>query len=226
MKTTLYLIRHGETDWNASHRWQGHADIPLNQRGLHQAKLVAQQLQAEGVMFDAIYSSDLRRAYQTAWQIGALLHIPVQMLPPLREIDVGAWSGLTRSEIEARFPEEMRLIAAGHDVSRGGGETSAAFFQRVTKAMEAMLSQHLGHTLAFVTHGGVVRAITNYVQAASDQPPLPRDHIGNTAITVIEISASRRRVVRFNDVQHLAAQDATGTLVSAYPDDAELEESV
>lgn len=89
MKTMLYLIRHGETDWNASHRWQGHADIPLNQRGLRQAQLVAQQLQAEGVQFDAIYSSDLTRAYQTAWQIGALLHLPVQMLPPLREIDVG-----------------------------------------------------------------------------------------------------------------------------------------
>ncbi len=224
MKTTLYLIRHGETDWNASRRWQGHADVPLSQRGKRQAQRLAQWLVAEGVQFDAIYSSDLARAYQTAWEIGAALRVAVQLLPPLRELDIGEWSGLTRDEVRVRYPAEYRLLEAGHDISRGGGETAAALFQRVTETMEAMLAQHLGHTLAFVTHGGVIRALVNYVQATSGLPALPRDHIGNASITVIEIQTNHRTVTRYNDVQHLTAVDHGDPLVSAYPDDAELAE--
>lgn len=224
MKTTLYLIRHGETDWNANRRWQGHADVPLNQRGKRQSQLLARRLAAEGIQFHAIYSSDLARAYQTAWELGSALRVAVQLLPPLRELDVGAWSGLTRDEIRVRFPEEYRLMEAGHDISRGGGETAAALFQRVTEAMEAMVAQHLGHTLAFVTHGGVIRALVNYVRATGGLPSLPRDHIGNASVTVLEITATQRQVTRYNDVQHLATLDEADTLVSAYPDDAEFAE--
>ena len=82
MKTTVYLIRHGETDWNLNGRWQGHTDVPLNDIGLQQAKRLAQRLYKERVHFDVLYSSDLTRAYQTAWEIGAVLKVAVELLPP------------------------------------------------------------------------------------------------------------------------------------------------
>jgi probable phosphoglycerate mutase len=110
MSSTIYLIRHGETEWNLAGRWQGHADVPLNELGARQAQLVGRRLAREGARFDAIYSSDLARAFQTAWEIGAAVKVPVQLLPPLREIDLGAWSGRTYDEIKQLFPEEVAQV--------------------------------------------------------------------------------------------------------------------
>ena len=138
MTTTLYLIRHGETDWNLDGRWQGHTDIPLNSIGRKQAKILAQRLHGEGTRFDVIYSSDLTRAYQTAWEIGAAIKVAVQLLPPLREIDMGCWSGLTRDEIKSRYPMEYRLLELDHDIPRGGGENLAAFPSGVSGVFEAV----------------------------------------------------------------------------------------
>jgi broad specificity phosphatase PhoE len=98
--TTLLLIRHGETDWNAEHRWQGHADVPLNAHGREQAKVLAEELAPEGV--DAIYSSDLSRARDTAEIVGERLGVPVVLDPDLREIDVGSREGLTGEEVGDR----------------------------------------------------------------------------------------------------------------------------
>src|SRR6185437_6606991 len=94
--TTLLLVRHGETDWNAERRYQGHADVPLNDRGVEQARELAEQLAGERI--DAIYSSDLSRAHATAEIVGERLGVPVVTDPDLREIDVGAVEGLTFEE--------------------------------------------------------------------------------------------------------------------------------
>src|SRR5712691_6348769 len=91
---TLLLVRHGETDWNAEHRWQGHADVPLNARGRKQAKALAEELAPQGV--DAIYTSDLSRARDTAAIVGERLGVPVVLDPDLREIDVGSREGADR----------------------------------------------------------------------------------------------------------------------------------
>lgn len=133
--TTVYLIRHGETDWNMQGRWQGHVDVPLNEIGYRQARLLANRLARDGVRFEAIYSSDLARAYQTAWEIGTVLKVPVQLLPALREIDTGRWSGLTTDEVRTQFPDEWEQIMQGHDLPRGGGETIAALQRRVVMAV-------------------------------------------------------------------------------------------
>ncbi|NJK78859.1 MAG: histidine phosphatase family protein [Chloroflexaceae bacterium] len=223
MATTLYLIRHGETDWNAQGRWQGHTNIPLNSIGQRQSELVAQRLCDEGVSFDAIYSSDLTRAYQTAWEIGAAVRVAVQLLPPLRELDVGQWSGLTRAEIKTRYPVEFQLMEAGADLPRGGGETAAAFLQRVVEITEAMVSQHPNSRLAFVTHGGAIWNITNYVLSKNETSPVPRGgHIGNASITIVRFDGEQRELISFNDVTHLANLNTAGNLVTAHPDDSEL----
>ncbi len=220
--TVVYLIRHGETDWNLQGRWQGHLDIPLNAIGYRQARLLANRLVRDGVRFDAIYSSDLSRAYQTAWEIGAALKVPVQLLPALREIDTGLWSGLTTNEVQERFPTEWEQLLQGVDLPRGGAETMAALYQRVVTAVEAMVAQHRGHTLAFVTHGGCIRVLLDHAENFHDHHTFGRyPHIGNTSVTILEIGYKHWRVKKVNDMRHLEAEHDSD-LISAPPDDAEL----
>ncbi|RRR71520.1 MAG: histidine phosphatase family protein [Candidatus Viridilinea halotolerans] len=218
--TTVYLIRHGETDWNMSGRWQGHADVPLNDIGFRQARLVAQRLATQGVQFDAIYSSDLARAYQTAWEIGAAVRVAVQLLPNLREIDVGSWSGLTHAEIKASYPTEIALIEKGQDLPRGGAETTSALRKRVVEAVSALAHHHRGATLGLITHGGCIRMLLAHAnnQAGSDFRQFP--HIGNTSISVVRIKGEQWHAERVNDMSHLEALQEPG-LASAPPDDAE-----
>ncbi len=101
--TELVLVRHGETDWNAEHRFQGHADPPLNDRGRAQAHALADELR--GTPFDAAYTSPLRRAAETAEILAVELQLPVRPVEALREIDVGEWQGLTRAEVRERYPD-------------------------------------------------------------------------------------------------------------------------
>lgn len=222
MKTTVYLIRHGETDWNVQQRWQGHTDVPLNEKGLQQARLLAQRLQREGVGFDAIYSSDLTRAYQTAWEVGAALQVAVELLPPLREIDLGYWSGMTREEIREQYPVEYALLEQGQDIPRGGGETLAILQERVVKVVEAMVRQHPGERLAFVSHGGPVRMMLRYVCETFDLSQTPCPHIGNTSLSVLHHAAAGWEMVLCNDMQHLEGQEQAPDLMSSPPDDAEM----
>jgi probable phosphoglycerate mutase len=221
MPTTVYLIRHGETDWNLEGRWQGHADVPLNDIGRRQATLVAQRLQAEGVVLDAIYSSDLARAFQTAWEIGAAVKVPVQLLPPLREIDLGVWSGLTYQEIKERFPVEVELLERGQDLPRGGGESLAMLRNRVVDAVNAIVAHRKGETIACVTHGGCIRMLLAHADNFPGDGFKRFPHIGNTSISVLHINGDDDwAIAGINDMAHLEAQ-TDRDLVSAPPDDAE-----
>ena len=136
--TRILLARHGETDWNSVGRWQGHADPPLNDAGRSQAAELAERLAGDGIA--AIYSSDLVRASQTAQVVGDRLGLDVVEDPGLREIDVGSWSGLTRAEVEQRFPEGYaRWLEGeiGHD-----GETREELTERVVGTVERIAAQH------------------------------------------------------------------------------------
>lgn len=222
MTTTLYLIRHGETEWNLNGRWQGHADVPLNDKGLRQARLLAERLLNEGVQFDAIYSSDLTRAYQTAWEVGALLKTAVQLLPALRELDMGNWSGLTRDEIRAQYPKHYGRLEQGEDVPRGvSGETLNGMNKRVVEVIEAMAMRHPDETLAMVSHGGPIRAILQYLIKKNVKAEMPKRHIGNTSITILRYRFYRWQIDSINDTSHLEGPQLEPELLSAPPDDAE-----
>jgi broad specificity phosphatase PhoE len=148
--TTILLARHGETDWNRDGRFQGWADPPLNKTGRQQARALAEQL--ADVPFDAAYSSDLRRAYETALIVAEPHQVPVVSDRGLREIDVGSWSGLTWPEITARFPG-----AEHHD-----GETREEHLARVLAAVERIASAHLGERILIVSHGGSMRTLRRH----------------------------------------------------------------
>jgi len=160
--TGLYLIRHGRTDWNDSKRFQGHADPPLNDQGRQQGREIAQALQA--VPFVAAYSSDLRRARQTAQALVNLTGLPLRFDQRLREIALGEWEGLTLTEIQARYPtlwEQWTHVPS--TVRLPGGETLAQVEKRLTAALDDVAALHRG-TVAVFTHGIPVAIVRCRVQ--------------------------------------------------------------
>jgi broad specificity phosphatase PhoE len=154
--TTILLARHGETDWNAVGRWQGHTDRPLTERGRHQAAELAERL--ADVELDAIYSSDLLRAVETAEPVAKRLGLRLQTLPELREVDVGTWAGLTRDEVAERFPDGFRRWS---DWQTGweNGETYEEMGERVVGAILRLAGEHPGERILVVSHGGAIRAL-------------------------------------------------------------------
>jgi probable phosphoglycerate mutase len=220
MQTTVYLIRHGETDWNLTGRWQGHTDVPLNAVGWRQAQLLGQRLVREGVRFDALYSSDLARASQTAREVSAALGVAVRLTRGLREIDLGSWSGRTTAELKVLYPEDFARIAAGEDIPRGGGESIRAMRQRVVTTVERIVAEHSGATLGIVTHGGCIRALLSHAVSLDGNEFQHFPHIGNTSISVVRIRALGWDTVVVNDMAHLEATHDP-EMISAPPDDAE-----
>jgi len=154
--TTLLLARHGESDWNRARRWQGFADRPLTDRGRAQAAELAERL--ADIALDAVYSSDLRRARETAAAVAHAQGLEVIQLRDLREVDVGSWEGLTRDEAEARSPQGFqRWLAGGNGWEHG--ESYGEMSERVLGAVEAIARSHQGGRVLIVAHGGPIRAI-------------------------------------------------------------------
>jgi 2,3-bisphosphoglycerate-dependent phosphoglycerate mutase len=154
--TTILLARHGESDWNRAKRWQGFADRPLTDVGRRQAEELADRL-AETEL-DAIYSSDLLRARETAETVARRRKMKVRTTPDLREVDVGSWSGLTRAEVEARFPVAYARWLEGGE-GWDDGETYEQLGTRVVSAIRQIAADHDGGRVLVVAHGGTIRAV-------------------------------------------------------------------
>ncbi len=155
MPTTIVLVRHGETDWNRENRFQGHADIALNDLGREQARALADELRGDS--FAAVYTSPLRRARETA-EI-AVAGTGLEPIPhaALMEVDVGSWSGLTRTEVEARFPDGYgRWLEHGHGWD--DGETYDELGERVVAGLLDIGVRHSDVAVLAVTHGGPMRS--------------------------------------------------------------------
>jgi 2,3-bisphosphoglycerate-dependent phosphoglycerate mutase len=154
--TTILLARHGQSDWNAAKRWQGHADRPLTELGRRQAQELAARL-AETEL-DAVYSSDLQRALETARIVAEAKGVDLHTDRGLREVDVGSWSGLTRAEAEKRFPEAYQRWLQGGE-GWPDGETYEHLRRRVTAAVYRIAAAHERGRVLVVAHGGSIRAI-------------------------------------------------------------------
>jgi alpha-ribazole phosphatase len=161
--THLYLVRHGQTDWNVEGRWQGQADVPLNARGRQQAAQVARALSKLGLV--AIYSSDLLRARETADTLAALTGLEVQLDPRLREIHQGQWQGMLVTEIQERYGEAFqRRKDDPLNVAPPGGETVLQVKERVVDAIEDIIQQHPQERVAVVSHGFALAVIQVHYQ--------------------------------------------------------------
>ena len=174
--TRILLVRHGQSAWNASGRWQGWADPPLTELGRQQAEAAAAAVGVVG----AIVASDLERAITTALVISEATGVgPVVVEPGLKERDVGEWTGRTRAEIAERWPDAFaQLVAqngAAPPVTPPGGEPPEVVLERVTEALLRItdLVGPAGDALA-VTHGGVMRGL----ERSLGRPPEPIPNLG------------------------------------------------
>lgn len=163
--TRLWLIRHGQTDWNVAGRWQGQSpDAPsLNAAGRAQAEALAAQLAGRG--FDALYSSDLPRAWDTARAIAARNGQAIRPEPRLREVNLGAWEGLLADEIARRYPQELAERERDPVRARApGGETVAEVAVRVWAAADDIARRHPEGDVLIVSHGLALATLLSCAQ--------------------------------------------------------------
>lgn len=181
MTTRVLCIRHGETDWNTAGRWQGHAPVPLNDVGLAQSAALGRYLAAHGPRLDVIYSSDLKRAMQTAAAVASAVSMSVRPDARLREVDLGEWQGLTRDEAQAWDPDRFAAYREDwHTVPTPSGESRNDLKARVRAAFDDLTARHGGQTLALVSHGGSVGMLIESLFGRIERPSL-----ANTSITVV-----------------------------------------
>ncbi|UVH58558.1 histidine phosphatase family protein [Variovorax paradoxus] len=205
--TDLILIRHGETAWNRELRFQGHADVPLNDIGHEQARRLGLRLAGETVV-QHIISSDLMRAQQTAAPAASQLSLPVVTSAGLREQFFGVVEGMRSDEIQSLHPrawEEWLEFREDHAMPEG--ETAREFHTRIIAALGSIAAAHKGQHLIVVTHGGVLDMVWRTAQGLSLSGPR-RSDIPNAGFNRIRIADAARpddiEIVEWADTRHLA----------------------
>jgi probable phosphoglycerate mutase len=199
--TRIIAIRHGETAWNVDTRLQGHLDIALNAKGIWQADQVARALAGEPI--EAIYTSDLLRAWHTASAIAQTTEAPLVASQGLRERCFGSFEGKTYAELEAQWPEaSLRWRKREPDWAPPGGESLLVLRQRINSTVAAMARQHLGGQIVLVAHGGVMDVL--YRLATGQDLQAPRTwHLGNAAINRLLWTTEGLTLVGWGDTGHL-----------------------
>jgi probable phosphoglycerate mutase len=200
--TELIVIRHGETDWNRQHRFQGQIDVPLNAIGLEQADRLGRRLADEPV--DVLVCSDLQRARSTAEPLWRVRGLQPVIEPLWREQGFGVLEGLDVGTIQQRHAD-LWAQWTRHDADYalpGGGESNQAFHARVMRAMQALLAAHAGRRVAVVTHGGVLDMLWRTANALPLHGARVCD-IPNTGINRLRWSEDRLQIVRWAEADHL-----------------------
>lgn len=203
--TRVFLIRHGQTAWNAALRMQGQLDIPLNEVGHRQAAQLAQALAGERLA--AIYSSDLQRAVQTAQALAASTGMVVSTNADLRERCFGNFEGHTYAEIESRWPiDSARWRRREPGFGPPGGESLEQFYGRCVAVTLALAAAHAGQAIAIVAHGGVLDCL--YRAALGIALDAPRSwQLDNATINRVLFNGQGFALVGWNDHAHLMPAD-------------------
>jgi len=203
--TRIIAIRHGETAWNVDTRIQGQLDIDLNDTGRWQAQQAGRALADEAI--DAVYASDLQRAFNTAQTIAttAAPHLEVQAHSGLRERAFGKFEGQTYAAIEAQWPEEARLWRTRDPhFAPEGGETPTQVLARVAHTVNEIAARHLGQQIVLVSHGGVMDMLYRLATQQSVSATRTWD-LGNAAINRLLWTPDALTLVGWADVRHLDA---------------------
>lgn len=201
--TRLYLVRHGETEWNRSLRYQGHRDIPLSEEGRAQAQRIAERLSTE--KFDAAYASDLSRALETARAITAHhAGLDIKIMPELKETNFGLWEGLTYPEIDKQFHEVMSGWRSNpKDTKIPGGESLGEVAERCWAGLRRIIGENPDRNVLVVAHGGIIRIAVATVLGMNlnDYWKIKQD---NVSLNIIEYYNNKRAILcLLNDTNHL-----------------------
>ncbi len=205
----VYIVRHGETEWNAQGRIQGHTDINLSDTGRRQAQAVARRL--EQVSFSAAYTSDLSRSRNTAEIILGQSGTPLHTTAQLREYNKGVFEGLTVQEYSKKFPDQYQASMVNDlDFAPAGGESMRETSLRMAKFVKGTIPQHLDDTVLIVGHGGSLRSLIVALMAL----PLEANWkfvMGNCAVSVLHTYPNNTVLHLYNDTGHLQSINAGAT---------------
>ena len=197
----LFIVRHGETEWNRQGRIQGHTDVGLSEQGIEQARCLAARL--TDVRFDAAYSSDLSRAAETAALVLRDREVSLIPTPQLREYHKGAFEGLTEAELRSRYPGEYPgYVAKDLDYAPEGGESTRQVSDRMTAIVSEIKERHLGETVLLVGHGGSLRAAMMALLGMALDANW-RFVFGNCTLTIVDTYHDNAVLRLFNDGSHL-----------------------
>jgi 2,3-bisphosphoglycerate-dependent phosphoglycerate mutase len=198
----LIAIRHGETQWNLERREMGQLDSPLTERGIRQAEAIGRRM--SGVSFEALYSSDLGRAVQTAEIIASMCGKSVRLNPGLRERHMGLFQGLTWEELGKKFPKEQETYdRLGFWDVVPEGESAQERLDRSVRALTAIAEAHPNQTVTVVTHAGI---LTGFLQFVLEMPfgsgkRFKKQHASFNAFEYLD---GTWRLVTWNDISHLS----------------------
>lgn len=203
--TKIYLIRHGETDANLVGKFEGQGgNSPLNDNGLLQASCLAKRFEKEEI--SAIYTSDLRRAVQTAEAVAKIQKSDMIIKMELREIDIGIWEGLTQDEISTNDPDLYLQWSTDYtSVLVPESESFHDLAERSIRAFNELASLHRGNTIAIVSHGGPIKSILGFLTGME-----PKDFMGidmyNTGVNHIDLLSKSHQVRYMNCIAHLNSE--------------------
>ncbi len=185
MSQTIYIIRHGETDWNRQKRFQGHTDIALNDEGRLQAVRLAMKL-ADVLPFDRLVASDLLRARETAEILNRGYNTPIAVDEELREMNFGQWEGLNITAIQERWPDELQEWYTSGQLTVPGGESQEELFQRVWQRFRYWADQEDYHKMGIVCHGAVCGVL---ICGVLDRPhcEMQKYMLANTGMYVVTV---------------------------------------
>ncbi|MFC2342388.1 MAG: histidine phosphatase family protein [Negativicutes bacterium] len=197
----LLLIRHGQTDWNLLGKYQGQTDIALSGEGIRQADLLAQNFPVDTL--DIIYTSDLQRAFMTAERLAEKFSAPLYADEALRELNFGAWEGLTYQEIAERWPQEVKnLFGAPEKLQIPEGETFLMLQRRAMDKIHEIRAENEGKNVAVVAHGAISKAILTALLH------IPLHYVwmlrqDNTAVNILRFDDEFVSVELLNGISHL-----------------------
>lgn len=204
MSCLVYLVRHGETDWNKTGRIQGQQDLPLNELGRRQAEAVGTYLAELRFGYDYIYTSDLVRARETAEIIAKRWGSQTLARRELRELSFGEIEGLDFNEVQARYPEFWKAYQDNSvDTVFPGGESVAQLGERATEFFRFIREQHQDDSILVVAHGGFIKSFLAIVLGL----PLAnrgRIEVTNASVSVVRIQEEKAKILAMNVTHHLA----------------------
>jgi len=202
--TILIFVRHGETDWSRTteHRFRGRIDIPLNAKGVQQAKAVSRRLANEDI--SVIYSSPFKRAWNTAKEIAELHNLPVTSHQGFIDLNFGDWQEQLHSELAKTEPELYnRWLNEPHTMTFPNGESLAAVRERIEHAIPELVIKHENETIVITTHGAVLRVIHCLLHHVGNDNYW-KFNMDNCAITIARSEHGKYSILAENDNSHLS----------------------
>lgn len=202
MKTTLYLTRHGETEWNVEGRLQGHKDSPLTLLGRQQAEWLGKSL--HNIRFDAIYCSSSQRACHTAKIIRGPRELTINACDSLKEINMGTWEGRSRAELESTCHEEHSIFWNTPHLYRpqNNGESFIQLRERIIPAIKEIITQHKGDHILIVTHAIALKVVMAHFKGDSLEhlwtPPI----IQPASLSKVSVNDAEAIIEQYGDVSH------------------------